>query len=169
MIIKYIPEWIYVIDILFFFAVLLAVLRGIRRGFYRELAGVLALILMMYGFYFGYPAVRFIVGNTMDGLLPFAQSAVSMLILLSLTIVFYLLVRVFSEQVLQARLGVFTDKFSGLVMGLIRGIVIWVALLAVLSELPNPILYEVFTTKSVAGQFLSERLSFLSMPDEDSR
>jgi uncharacterized membrane protein required for colicin V production len=158
----YMPEWIYIVDILFFFVVLLAVLRGVRRGFYRELAGVLAFILFMYGFYFGYPFMRGVVESIFGSLGSVLQAIVAALILFFLTVVFYVGIRLFSDQILQARLGVFTDKFSGFIMGVVRGVVLLVALMAVFSEIPGGFLYEIVTTKSLIGEFIDLRLDFLS-------
>ena len=58
-----------------------------------------------------------------------------------------------------------SNKFSGLIMGFIRGVVLLIVVLSVFSELPSGFLYEIVTTKSVVGQFLDENIGFLSAPD----
>jgi uncharacterized membrane protein required for colicin V production len=153
------PESFYTIDIIFGFFCCVFALHGFQRGFYRELAGAFAVVLLYYGCFYIYPVLSGWMGAKFTSLAAGAIPVLTLAILVVGSVVVYIVTRLICEKILQARLGLFTDRFSGTVMGIVRGVIVLSVVLATLSLLPSKTLYIWVSQKSVAGNLVTRYMT----------
>jgi uncharacterized membrane protein required for colicin V production len=152
------PEWLYTIDILFLVFVIFSTVSGLRRGLSGELAHVLTLIGLLAGFCFFFPQLVQMAAHRWESLSPWIiQTAVAGVLLLAAFLIFCLIRMVF-KLLLKSRMGEVTDKITGAGIGLLRGALTGLAILAALSLVPNARLYQTISEKSVVGGWVCSTL-----------
>ena len=153
------PDVLYTIDILFAVFVLFFAVSGFRRGLSGELASVLALLILLCGLCFAYPAFNQFAAQIWVDLSPMLIHVVVLLILFLASLLLYFLIRKLLGRILKSTLSERVDKVAGCVAGLLRGTLIGITLLAALSLLPSERLYESLSEKSVLGGWVCNTLT----------
>ena len=153
------PESFYTIDIVFAVIVLFFAANGLRRGLSGELAGVLTLLLLFGGLFFCYPSLTNLAARNWEALSPVLAQVAVFLILLMVSVLLFVLIRALLARFLKERLGKVADKFSGTAVGVLRGGLVGVSLLALLSLLPSETVYTALSEKSEVGRWVCERLT----------
>jgi len=153
------PEMLYTIDILFAVFVFLFAAFGLRRGLSGELASVLALLVLLCGLCFAYPACNQFAAQTWIDLSPVLIQVVVLLALFLISFILYFLIRVLLKRILKSAMSERVDEAAGCVAGLLRGALVGITLLAALSLLPSERLYEALSEKSVLGGWVCNTLT----------
>ncbi len=153
------PEMLYTIDILFAVFVFLFAAGGLLRRLSGELARVLALLVLLFGLCFAYPAFNQFAAQTWVDLSPVLIQGVVLLVLFLISFLLYFLIRVLLKRIFKTALSDGVDKVAGCVAGLLRGLLVGITLLAALSLLPNERLYEALSEKSVVGAWVCNTLT----------
>ena len=152
------PYVLYTVDVLLVLGLIAVAFQGMKSGFYRETANIVTLLFILYAFCFGYPALIEWFVYKWEALSPRLYSWIAFSVLLLLSVGVYLSVRYLFDRFLKVWIGGFSGKVSGAVMGVCRGVVLFVCLVAIASRLPSDRLCSVVKGQSFAGRFVCETL-----------
>ena len=153
------PDVLYTIDILFAVFVVFFSAIGFRRGLSGELASVLALLILLCGLCFAYPAFNQFAAQTWVDLSPMLIQVVVLVILFLVSLLLYFLIRMLLKRILKSTLSERVDKIAGCAAGLLRGMLLGITFLAALSLFPSERLYESLSEKSVIGGWVCNTLT----------
>ncbi len=153
------PETIYTLDVLFCAFVLLFGVAGMLRGLPGELARLLTLAGLLAGVCFFYPALTRLAAQQWPMLPPAAIHAVTVAALLLCAMVFYLLLRLLLRSLLKDRGGVFLDRVSGAIVGMVFGVLMGLCVLCSISLLPQDRPYQILSEKSMIGNWVCTTLT----------
>jgi len=153
------PEVLYTIDILFVAFVLLFAMIGLLRGFSGELASLLTLFVLLGAVLFSYPVLTQIAAENWGTLSPGAIQAVVLLILVLGSAILFFLMHLLFRQMFKERMGMVFHRIAGGFVGLMRGGLIALCLMAGLSLLPDEALYAKLSEKSVIGGWVCNTLT----------
>ncbi len=145
------PESIYTIDILFAVFVVIFVVSGIRHGLSGELAHLITLIVLLVSFCFFYPQLTHLAADYWRVLPPTAVRIIVPLVLVLLSVLIFVLVRALFKQALKEKMGESADKVFGGTTGMLRGIVVGLAVFSGLSLIPSDTLYRMLSEQSSIG------------------
>jgi len=154
-----IPEVFYAVDVLFVAFVLFFVVSGLLRGLSGALASLLALLALLCGVCFFYPTLTQIAARNWGTLPPMMIQLVVLVVLLLVAILLSFLMNILFKQMFKDQMGVVPDRIAGSLVGLLRGALIGLSLMAALSLLPNEKLYAVLSEKSVVGGWVCNRFT----------
>jgi uncharacterized membrane protein required for colicin V production len=158
------PEQLYTIDIFFLAFVLLFVFSGIRHGLSGELAHVLTLLALLAGICFFYPQLIDLASGYWQALPEnVVRNVVPLLMVLGAILLFFL-VRAMCKQLLKKRMSEASDKAAGGVIGILRGTLLGLVVLAGISLIPNETLYRVLSEKSLIGAWVCNTLTPWAQP-----
>ncbi len=153
------PEVLYTIDILFVAVVLLFAMVGLLRGFSGELASLLALFVLLGAVLFSYPVLTQIAAENWSTLSPGAIQVVVLLVLALISGLLFFLMHLLFRQMFKERMGMVFHRIAGGFVGLLRGGLIMLCLMAGLSLVPKDALYAKISEKSVIGGWVCHRFT----------
>jgi len=145
------PEMLYTIDILFVAFALLFLVVGLLRGFSGELASLLTLFVLLGAVCFSYPMLTQIAAELWTTLSPTAIQSLVLLVLVLVSVILFFLMHLLFRQMFKERMGMVFHRIAGGFVGLLRGGLLALCLMAALSLLPNEALYAKLSEKSVIG------------------
>lgn len=145
------PEMLYTIDILFAAFVLFFAVVGLWRGLSGELASLLTLFVLLGGLCFYYPSLTQMAAQMWDSLPAKVVQGLVLMVLLLASFILSCLLRILFKAMFKSALGVLADKVMGVGVGMLRGALIGISLMAALSLMPSEELYMMLSEKSVVG------------------
>ncbi len=152
-------DWIYTIDILFGLFVFLFVVGGLHRGLSGELAHVLTLAALLFGVWFGFPHLTQLAADYWTGATPWMAKTAAGIVLGLAALLFFVLVQAVLRKLLRSGMEDLSDRLTGALFGLLRGILTGLAVLVVLSLIPNESLYNRISKKSSIGGWVCSTLT----------
>jgi len=149
-----IPAWLHMIDLLFVVFVLLFAVNGLRRGFSGELASLLALLVLWGGFHFLFPFwSSFFFRHGSDQAFKIIQICVGLVFLL-ITIFLFAWIRRGVRRLLEKVARGFMNRVMDVAFGALRGLLIGVGIMVMLSLWSSEKIETALTERSVIGNWV---------------
>jgi len=167
------PVSIYIIDIFFVLMALLASVQGARRGFSGELARIITLVVFLVGGLFFYPllvkSILLLYGEHVDAAEPSLTMRIMvhaplLLMLLAGGFFFFVLLRTMLKRIMTAQFGEANDKTFGFLTGLVRGVLLGLAVLTALSMVSSDYLHTQLNEHSYTGRLVCHHITSYVQP-----